>query len=77
MTSDSADAPVWSIVAPMFVHFAVLSLMAIGGGVVMVAPEMQRYVVDSHHWITAEQFSAAFALGRRRIPLVTPPSPVT
>ena len=38
MTSDSADAPVWSIVAPMFVHFAVLSLMAIGGGVVMVAP---------------------------------------
>ena len=48
----------------MFVHFAVLSLMAIGGGVVMVAPEMQRYVVDSHHWITAEQFSAAFALAQ-------------
>ena len=64
MTSDSADAPVWSIVAPMFVHFAVLSLMAIGGGVVMVAPEMQRYVVDSHHWITAERFSAAFALAQ-------------
>jgi chromate transporter len=64
VTSDSGDAPVWSIVAPMFVHFAVLSLTAIGGGVVMVAPEMQRYVVDSHHWITAEQFSAAFALAQ-------------
>jgi len=64
VTAGSGDAPVWSIVAPMFVHFAVLSLMAIGGGVVMVAPEMQRYVVDSHHWITAEQFSAAFALAQ-------------
>jgi len=64
VTPDSGEASVWSIVAPMFVHFAILSLMAIGGGVVMVAPEMQRYVVDSHHWITAEQFSAAFALAQ-------------
>ena len=64
MTPDSGEAPVWSIVGPMFVHFAVLSLMAVGGGVVMVAPEMQRYVVDSHHWITAEQFSAAYALAQ-------------
>jgi len=64
VTPNSGDASVWSIVAPMFVHFAMLSLMAVGGGVVMVAPEMQRYVVDSHHWITAEQFSAAFALAQ-------------
>jgi chromate transporter len=64
VTSDSGDSPSWSIVAPLFVHFALLSLTAIGGGVVMVAPEMQRYVVDSHHWITAEQFSAAFALAQ-------------
>jgi chromate transporter len=64
VTSDSGESPLWSVVAPMFVHFAMLSLMAIGGGVVMVAPDMQRYVVDSHHWITAEQFSAAFALAQ-------------
>ena len=64
MTPDGGDAPVWNVVAPMFVHFAVLSLMAIGGGVVMVAPEMQRYVVDAHQWISAEQFSAAFALAQ-------------
>jgi chromate transporter len=64
VTSGSGDAPVWSIVGPLFVHFAILSLMAIGGGVVMVAPEMQRYVVDAHHWITAEQFSAAFAIAQ-------------
>ncbi|HWE23203.1 MAG TPA: chromate transporter [Myxococcales bacterium] len=64
MTSDSGDAPAWSVLAPMFFHFAVLSLMAIGGGVVMIAPEMQRFVVDSHHWISAEQFSAAYALAQ-------------
>jgi chromate transporter len=61
---DSNDAPVWSIVGPLFAHFVVLSLLAIGGGVVMLAPEMQRYVVDSHHWITAEQFSAAYAIAQ-------------
>ena len=64
MTPDSDESPVWTIVTPMFVHFAVLSLMAIGGGVIMVAPDMQRYVVDSHHWITAEQFSAAYAIAQ-------------
>ena len=64
VNSQSADAPVWSIVGPMVAHFAMLSLMAIGGGVVMVAPEMQRYVVDAHHWISAEQFSAAYAIAQ-------------
>ena len=59
-----ADAPVWSVVGPLIAHLAVLSLMAIGGGVVMVAPEIQRYVVDSHHWMTAEQFSAAYAIAQ-------------
>ena len=64
VTSDPGDAPISDALAPMFVHFALLSLMAIGGGVVMVAPDMQRYVVDAHHWISAEQFSAAFALAQ-------------
>jgi len=64
VNSPSADAPVWSIVGPLFAHFAVLSLMAIGGGVVMVAPDMQRFVVDAQHWITAEQFSAAYAIAQ-------------
>jgi chromate transporter len=64
VTSEAGESPVWTTLAPMFVHFAMLSLMAIGGGVVMVAPDMQRFVVDSHHWITAEQFSAAYALAQ-------------
>jgi chromate transporter len=60
----SAESPGWSVAGPIFVHFAVLSLMAIGGGVIMIAPEIQRYVVDSHGWITAEQFSAAYAIAQ-------------
>jgi chromate transporter len=60
----SPDSPGWSVAGPLFAHLAVLSLMAIGGGVVMVAPEIQRYVVDSHRWITAEQFSAAYAIAQ-------------
>jgi chromate transporter len=60
----SAESPGWSVAGPLCAHLAILSLMAIGGGVVMVAPEIQRYVVDSHAWITAEQFSAAYALAQ-------------
>jgi chromate transporter len=61
---DSIDAPVWTVVGALFAHFVVLSLMAIGGGVVMLAPEIQRFVVDAHHWITAEQFSASYAIAQ-------------
>lgn len=45
-------------------HFAAVSLMAIGGGVVMLAPDIHRYVVDSHHLITSEQFAAAYTLAQ-------------
>jgi chromate transporter len=58
------DDPLWSVVGPLFARFVVLSLMAVGGGVIMVAPEMQRYVVDSQHWITGAQFSAAYAIAQ-------------
>ena len=42
---------------------AQLSLLAIGG-VNAVIPEMQRQVVDVHHWMGAAEFSALFALGQ-------------
>jgi chromate transporter len=42
---------------------AELSLLSFGGGI-SVLPDMQRQVVDVHHWMTAEQFSAAFALAQ-------------
>jgi chromate transporter len=45
-------------------HFALLSLMAVGGGVIMLAPEMHTYVVDLHRLMTSEQFAAAYTLAQ-------------
>lgn len=43
--------------------FAPLSLATIGGGQTVVA-EIQRQVVDVHHWMTAAQFVDTFAVSR-------------
>lgn len=44
-------------------HFALLSLMAIGGVGAML-PDMQRYVVEVNPWLSATQFADAYALGQ-------------
>ncbi len=49
--------------AALALIFTQLSLLAFGGGNT-VLPEMQRQVVEVHHWITASQFSAMFALAQ-------------
>jgi len=43
--------------------FTQLSLLAFGGGNTIL-PEMQRQVVDVHHWMPAREFSALFALAQ-------------
>jgi chromate transporter len=43
--------------------FGELSMLAFGGGN-SVLPEMQRQLVDIHHWMTAQDFSALFALAQ-------------
>ena len=43
--------------------FSELALLAFGGGNT-VLPEMQRQVVDVQHWMTAQEFSALFALSQ-------------
>jgi chromate transporter len=43
--------------------FAELSLLAFGGGNTIL-PEMQRQVVEVHHWMTAQDFGALFALSQ-------------
>jgi len=43
--------------------FSQLSLLAFGGGNTIL-PEMQRQVVDIHHWMPASEFSALFALAQ-------------
>lgn len=39
-------------------------MMAIGGGIVALAPDMQRFVVDSHHWMSNEEFLKNFTIGQ-------------
>lgn len=46
-----------------FVHFALLSLLAIGGAITTV-PDMHRYFVDDRGWLTDGQFSASVAIGQ-------------
>ncbi len=54
------DSPLWLLTT----HLAMLSFATIGGGVVMLAPDIQRYVVEVHHWIGSEQFAAAYAIAQ-------------
>jgi len=47
----------------LFLHFLVLSFLAIGG-TPTVLPDMHRYVVEVHHWMTSTQFAAVYALAQ-------------
>jgi len=47
----------------LFAHFVVLSLLAVGGAIT-TAPDMHRFVVGEHHWITDAQFSASIAIAQ-------------
>lgn len=40
-----------------------LSLLAVGGAMTL-APEMHRYMVDEHRWLSDTQFSTAFTLAQ-------------
>lgn len=48
----------------ILLHFALLSMMAIGGGVIALAPDMLRFVVETHHWMSAETFVQCFTLAQ-------------
>jgi chromate transporter len=43
--------------------YAQLSLLAFGGANAVI-PEMQRQVVDVHHWMSAHEFAALYALAQ-------------
>lgn len=47
----------------LFTHFAILSLLAVGGAITTV-PDMQRYVVAERHWLSDAQFTASVALAQ-------------
>jgi chromate transporter len=52
-----------SDLAALFWHYLLLCSMAIGG-TTAVMPDMYRYVVEEHAWITARQFADAYALAQ-------------
>jgi len=43
--------------------FALLSVLAVGGGVA-VLPEMERLTVGQHHWLTSDAFVDVYGLGQ-------------
>jgi chromate transporter len=47
----------------IFLRFAGLSLLAVGGAGA-VLPEAQRQLVDGEHWLTARQFAETFAIAQ-------------
>jgi chromate transporter len=47
----------------LFANFLVLSMLSIGGAIT-TAPEMHRYLVVDHHWISDAQFSASIAIAQ-------------
>ncbi len=48
---------------PLLNVFALLSLMAVGGGTA-VLPQMEHETVSVHHWVDATHFSVIYSLGQ-------------
>lgn len=44
-------------------HFALLSLLAVGGAIT-TAPDMHRYLVEEHGWISDAEFTASISLAQ-------------
>jgi chromate transporter len=47
----------------LFGQFLMLSLLSIGGAI-GTAPEMHRYLVEQHHWLTNDQFTSSIAIAQ-------------
>jgi chromate transporter len=47
----------------LFGQFLMLSLLSIGGAI-GTAPEMHRFLVEQHHWLTNEQFTSSIAIAQ-------------
>ena len=47
----------------LLLHYASLSLLAVGGAISLV-PDMHRYLVLEQHWLTEAQFNASIAIAQ-------------
>jgi len=53
----------WETWFSLFLHFILLSLLAVGGAIT-TAPDMQRYVVQEQGWLSGEQFTSCIAIAQ-------------
>lgn len=60
---DAAVLPIAVDWLDLFLHFLALSLLAVGGAIT-VAPDMHRYLVTQHQWLSDAQFTASIALSQ-------------
>ena len=47
----------------LFVHYMLLSLLSVGGAIATV-PDMHRFLVDEHGWISDPQFNSSIAIAQ-------------
>ncbi|MGB3067946.1 MAG: chromate transporter [Ottowia sp.] len=59
MTITLSAADWWAL----FVHFLSLSLMAVGGAIT-TAPDMHRYLVNTRHWLSEDQFTSSISIAQ-------------
>ncbi|WP_280155253.1 chromate transporter [Piscinibacter sp. XHJ-5] len=59
MSSALTTAQLWGL----FGQFCLLSLLAVGGAI-STTPEMHRYLVTQHGWLTDAQFTASVAIAQ-------------
>lgn len=57
---DDDDSVIWALTA----YIAMISLMAIGGGVIALAPDIHRFTVESRGWITDQEFATHYTLAQ-------------
>ncbi|MDG5973844.1 chromate transporter [Hydrogenophaga taeniospiralis CCUG 15921] len=56
-------APTLANWTDLFLHFASLSLLAVGGAIT-TAPDMHRYLVGEQGWLSESQFTSSIALSQ-------------
>jgi len=52
------------VLTTLALQCSMLALLAFGGGINTVVPELQRQAVDVHHWMDARTFSDLFAIAQ-------------
>lgn len=60
---DEGDSSL-GIALTLLFHCSAISMMAIGGGVMALTPELERLMVITHHWMSSRAFIEDFTLAQ-------------